>query len=305
MIIKNLFRFLAKLIDASWAKRHVNSPRTLALAIGDVPLHFSSVADFAFSLKARTGVLPLRLYELQTRLRSELESELVTLSALAKRLRAIAADYDHHQTSCADAVARMGTQIFSKDYDWRVIMGQIAATGSGRDLFMRAGLAGYLHYLDGRQEVLRALSESRIAAATGSKRTREHAFAPDQATIAMSLGQRAIVIAEADLQRLPQGEAVTVRLARGATIALKLARHEFALTHNQHWSLVADNGKRYVLRDGLNSVGRGRDNDVALDADFRNVSRRHLLAQPLGSDTIALTDVSSYGTYVSYKALAP
>ncbi len=97
---------------------------------------------------------------------------------------------------------------------------------------------------------------------------------------------------------------MTIKLARGASISLKLARHQFSLSHQRGWSLMADNGKCYTLHPGVNSVGRGRDNDVPLDPDFRNVSRKHLLAQPLDGDVIMLTDVSAHGTYVPPTALA-
>ena len=67
-----------------------------------------------------------------------------------------------------------------------------------------------------------------------------------------------------------------------------------------------DRGRRQKLSlaRGINRVGRARDNDVALDADFRNVSRQHLLAQPVADDAIVPTDISAHGTYVSPTALA-
>lgn len=94
-------------------------------------------------------------------------------------------------------------------------------------------------------------------------------------------------------------------MARGSAISLKLAKHPFSLTHNREWTLVAADGKIYTLHAGVNRVGRGRDNDVALlDADFRNVSRQHLLAQPLADDVMVLTDISVHGTYAPPAALA-
>jgi hypothetical protein len=142
--------------------------------------------------------------------------------------------------------------------------------------------------------------EMKALAAEASAPSDEHA----KATMMFTSDGEARPFSRDELRRLPQGEAVTIKLARGGAISLKLARHRFSLTHNRDWTLVADNGKTYTLHAGVNCVGRGRDNDVSLDADFRNVSRRHLLAQPLADDVIVLTDLSSHGTYVPPTGLA-
>jgi predicted component of type VI protein secretion system len=62
--------------------------------------------------------------------------------------------------------------------------------------------------------------------------------------------------------------------------------------------LTDTHAKRFLLQDGRNTVGRGHDNDIALDADFRNVSRRHMIIEPEDEFAILLTDLSSHGTYV-------
>ena len=304
MNLKNIALILSRQLVNLLPRLHARRRGSLNLRIANTNLSFQSPTDFAFSLNARTGVLPIRLSELQTRTLIELEIESTTVHKLEDRLAQIIREYDVDGHSCAEAIARIGPQTFTKDHDWRTIVQQVMAWDGDRDAYMREALTCYLRYLSGRRTVVDSICSIRTREFGDSSAHGQSEFSPDKATVMLSPEQSAAMLAEASLRRLPQGEPVTLHLARGSAISLELARHRFSLIHNQDWSLVADNGKSYVLRDGLNSVGRGRNNDVSLDADFRNVSRTHLLAQPLGSDAIALTDVSSYGTYVQMTALA-
>jgi len=95
-----------------------------------------------------------------------------------------------------------------------------------------------------------------------------------------------------------------LRLEHGREVTIALARHRFAIAHDRGWALIADGGQRYVLRDGVNSVGRGRDNSIAVDSTLRNVSRKHLLVEPVGKDALVLTDLSSTGTFIPQTAIA-
>lgn len=260
-------------------------------------MQFASVGDFVFALDARTSVLPLRLFELQSRSAEDLQQELETVGALERRLAGVVDDHDRHARSCIDALKALGSHAISKDHEWRFIIQQICLGEGDRETFLRAALECYLRYLGGRRAVVRAILDARQPVAGA-------AFEPEKATVMFDVAVLPEPSAHEPLQRLPQGEAVTLRLADGTSVSVTLARHHFSLIHNRDWSLVADNGKRYVLRHGLNSVGRGRGNDVPLDPDYRNVSRTHLLAQPLDSDAIVLTDVSSYGTFVPRAAIA-
>ena len=54
---------------------------------------------------------------------------------------------------------------------------------------------------------------------------------------------------------------------------------------------------RHVLATGQNTVGRGSENDITLGTEFRDVSRRHLIAEPIDDHIILLTDISSHGTF--------
>lgn len=272
----------------------------IELALGKERLRFENLADFEFALAARTGVPPARLHELMQRTPRELDAEALGIRSLEQRIATIVANYDTDKMPCAAAVAQLGVSVFSKDYEWRTLFARLIEQPRASNVFVHAALRKYLHYLTARLNTLHLVLDMRATAPMAD----ESDDNPAKATLMYSATRGVRPFERDELQRLPQGETVTLRLAPGSAISLKLARHQFSLTHNREWTLVADNGKTYTLHAGVNCVGRSRDNDVPLDADFRNVSRKHLLAQPVGDDAILLTDISSHGTYVPPTALA-
>ena len=268
----------------------------IELAWGTEKLRFDAPADFEFALGARASLPPSRWQELTQRSALELETEEQDLDSLAQRIGDIIEAYDTAGQPCGPAIARIGVAVFSKDYDWRTVFVRLIELPVGCDSFIRTALVKYLQYLQARHDAVRLV----MATNTPKIAADEHV----RATVMLASSAVMVPFERDELRRLPQGEAVTLRLARGSAISLKLAKHPFSLTHNREWTLVAADGKIYTLHAGVNRVGRGRDNDVALDAEFRNVSRQHLLAQPLADDVIVLTDISVHGTYVPPTALA-
>ncbi len=271
----------------------------LELPWGTDKLRFSQLADFEFALGARTGVLPARLHELMRRSAAELDAELHGIRNLDQRITDILEANQAQSVPCGPAVAQLGVAVFSKDFEWRSLFAHLVELPANDDAYVRAALRKYQQYLHARLTTVRLVVDMQ-----GSMLEPGMDDADAKATVMFTADGEMREFSRDELRRLPQGEAVTLRLAPGSAISLKLARHQFSLTHNREWALVADNGKTYPLHEGVNCVGRGRDNDISLDADFRNVSRKHLLAQPLADDVILLTDISSHGTYVPPKALA-
>ncbi len=276
----------------------------IELLWGRDTLRFEDLTDFEFALGARTGVVPARLHELMQRPSAELEAELQGILNLEQRIGGIVAANNSSRLPCGPAVAHLGVSVFSKDYEWRALFAGLIELPAHSDGFLRAALVKYQQYLRDRLRAVRLVMEmkSHLPGVDGILGDVKDEYL--KATMMFGVDDKLRPFSREELRRLPQGEAVTLRLARGSAISLKLARHEFSLSHNREWTLVADNGKTYTLHAGVNCVGRGRDNDVSLDPDFRNVSRKHLLAQPLDDDVIVLTDISSHGTYVPPTALA-
>ena len=277
--------------------------RPLCLTVNNTELKFMRQADLAFALAGRTAVPAERVNELMDRGRDQVEAELENLLSIETRLGNILADQVAHIGSCADGVAGVGVKAFSNDHDWRSIIASLLVTKDGRERYLPMALSAYQKYVLARQVMCKVILGLGTARQTQAK----------PAPAAFNAAQTAIFDAddyidqqatEDPMRRLPPGEAVRLMLPDGAVIPIKLARHQFVLTHGRQWTLTADNGQRFALSDGFNSVGRSQDNDVSLGASFRNVSRKHLLVQTLGNDAVELTDVSSFGTYIPPAAIA-
>jgi|TARA_Y100000994_G_scaffold233810_1_gene222173 hypothetical protein len=102
---------------------------------------------------------------------------------------------------------------------------------------------------------------------------------------------------ENPLQQLPQGEAIRLHALPGHAIDIRIGKYPFKLMDSDGWVLCAPHGRHYPLADGQILIGRGSESDVALSKEFRNVSRRHMIAEPLDNHVILLTDISSHDTF--------
>lgn len=277
--------------------------RPLCLTVNNTELKFVRQTDLAFALAGRTAVPAERVNELMGRGREQVEAELDNLLSIETRLSNILADQVAHIGSCADGVAGIGVKAFSSDHDWRSIIASLLVTKDGRERYLPMALAVYQKYVLARQTMCRVIPDLGTAGQTQSKAALTPLTAAQTAIFDADdyIGQHAT---EDSMRRLPPGETVRLVLPDGAVIPIKLARHQFVLTHGRQWTLTADNGQRFALSDGFNSIGRSHDNDVSLGASFRNVSRKHLLVQTLGNDAVELTDVSSFGTYIPPTAIA-
>ncbi|MEQ8496568.1 MAG: FHA domain-containing protein [Gammaproteobacteria bacterium] len=277
------------------------APRSglLHLTLGDVTYRFATLADLDFALAARTSVPAERLRQLYASDIPALEADSIKLRTLVLQLDGILEDLDAHGIAVSRSLQRTGVGMISKDHEWRAIFGQLQQHEDQGAGYARLVLVRYLEFLAERREMLDAvLAQKRACAAQRARTT-----GPDAATIVTTAPATASTARPA-LSRLPHGRAVVLELAAGRQIEIALARHRFALSHERDWTLVTADGQRFVLQPGLNSVGRSRENTVPVDDTLRNVSRTHLLAEPLGPDRIALTDLSSSGTFVAATAIA-
>ena len=102
---------------------------------------------------------------------------------------------------------------------------------------------------------------------------------------------------ENPLQQLPQGETIRLHALRGHAVDIRIGKYPFKLMNSDGWVLCDPHGRHYPLADGQNLIGLGSESDVALSEEFRNVSRRHMIAEPLDDHVIFLTDISSHGTF--------
>ncbi|MEX2480774.1 MAG: FHA domain-containing protein [Gammaproteobacteria bacterium] len=252
---------------------------------------FCSVRDFDFCLAARIAVPAGRLNDLFGRPVPELALEVAALRSLEHQLGQLLTLPRTRSGQLLELLLQLGLERFTADHGWCDIFAAVSHLPSSHEGYARVAIERYVGYLQARQNALRTILGLRDRPTSAAAESRTTAFvSPPRAA--------------ATLERLPHGRAVTLKLERGREVTILLARHRFALTHDDDWALTADSGQRYVLRHGVNSVGRSDDNSIAIDGSMRNVSRTHLLAEPVGADAIVLTDVSSSGTFIPAAATA-
>lgn len=264
----------------------------LTLDLDQRSLRFRSPREFDFALAARTAVPGARLQTLYGLDPARLRAESQCLARLDQQLLVVRDEFLHRGISLRSTLQTAGTVMISGDHHWRGIFDQLI-DGDCREAYLLCAINRYLAYLRQRQDVIRSLLRLAEECRPAAEQVTQVWTAP------VAPLPRAPSASAAALNRLPRGEAVRLRLRQGQSLAIRLARHAFALCHEHDWALIGANGQRYVLRAGLNSVGRSRTNSVAVDSGLKNVSRRHLLAELLDHDQIMLTDVSSAGTWIA------
>ena len=67
--------------------------------------------------------------------------------------------------------------------------------------------------------------------------------------------------------------------------------------------MIVPGGRVYPLAPGRTHVGRAHDNQIAIDARYSDVSRRHLAVDRTPGGRLRLTDLSSRGTWVELRAV--
>ena len=280
--------------------------KPLVLRLNQQALEYRSTNEFEFALNARVGVPTLRLTELTNRTVRELDDELLKLNAMLRQFKGICDDQASLKISSLDAIKRTGTAIFSKDHEWRAIFQQMIETQGVTEQYFLLALRHYCRYLAARIETLEFLIDSRARWQTGGLADLAASVEPsmpESTTVFIDQAANDSAQPGPTLHRLPQGKQVALTLADGQRIAIRLAAHDFALSKGRGWHLISQEGEQFELHRGVNSVGRSAENDISVRSSFQNVSRRHLLAEPLDGSRIALTDLSSGGTYVPPNVL--
>ncbi len=280
--------------------RRARPPKVLRLTIDGRLLLYKSVDDFSFAIESRTSVPAERFHSLLARTPEELWTEAESIKSVEKNLVDILEDALCDARACGPAIQGLGLQIFSKDHDWRTLMQALNEQGDQYEGYKRLALIKYMQYLGARQEILRLIFKMK---STGRPPNNGVADASAEEmdiveTVLFDLNELGdSEPTEHPLQRLPQGEAVRAHALPGHAIEIRLAKYTFNIVNDDGWSLRDRDGHCYPLSARQNIVGRGSENDITLGRDYRNVSRRHLIMEPIDDHVILLTDISSHGTF--------
>ena len=274
--------------------------KALRVILNDQTLEFKSIDDFSFAIEFRTSVPAARFDELLQRSPDELWREAESIKSVEKNLVDILEDALCDASACGPAIQGLGVKIFSKDHDWRRLMQALNELNQEFEGYTRLALIKHLQYLGARQEILRMIFTLK---SKGIERETKQTLESTQElaaveTVLFDVSELSdCEPTEHPLQRLPQGEAVRIHALPRHPIEIRIAKYVFKLVNDDRRALYDRAGMRYPLSDGQHLVGRGSENDITLSSEFRNVSHRHLIAEPQDDHVILLADISSHGTF--------
>ena len=292
--------------------------RALVLDVGDHRLRFAGLAEFEFSLAGRTEYPVHRLGELLPMAPVELKRLATNIRQVEKRFADVLAESLDAPDSIGYLFRQLDPKLFSQDHGWRELTLALAQAGDEFNDFKRLALVKYMQYLGARQDVLRSIyldkkyHREEDGAGFDPLATYAAGLAAPRGTVAPVSGGETLVFddvtrvfgadessTQAQSSALPRGETVCVNLGEAGEMPLQLSRqHEFHLCAGRPMRLRAPNGTEFMLADGRNVVGRHAGNEVVVDADYRSVSRRHIVIEPLGTHMALLTDLSAHGSFV-------
>jgi len=296
--------------------------KALTLVINGEEISFHTLAEFEFALGGRTNVPASKLADLIVLSPDDLKREAKSIKAVEKRFVDILSRSIEQPGEIGRLVREIDIQVFSNDYDWRNIFKALNQQGPDYDELRRVAVVKYMQYLRSRQDVIKQTYKVKLKEAD-----KAGADVPPSALATLAFdapplaedGKDALKetsifdsvsleapldLASAAFVRLPKGEAVELAPRANADFEMKLSKHPFTFRNRASRELVDEHGQVYPLANGKNIVGRDAVCNVVVDSALRDVSRMHLIIEPLADGLLRFTDLSSHGTFVP-TALAP
>lgn len=274
----------------------------LEISIDGERYDFQSPRDFEFALSGRICVPAPKIAALSRLSDNELLREAEAIRAVEQRFAEALSGALEDITTVGPLLKNMEPSIISQDNSWRSIISALNGLDRIPESYKKIALVKYMQYLTSRQEVVKTLYANRRPreAAQDRPAIAEAVYRPTarfRETKLFNLnGVADLERQEISFSRLPKGETVEVNLEEDRAIDLLLAKHQCRILLRDRLLFVDQNGHDSELRTGRNIVGRDATSDVIMDADLRDVSRKHLIVETDGMQQIKLTDISSHGT---------
>lgn len=264
--------------------------KPLVLRMQGVEYSFGTPRDLEFALAGRCGLPPERLDALLRAPLGSLLEDAEHIAAMRKTLLGALESPPEDMTSVETFIRTIAPTTLSSDHDWRVIIPAVTAAASVDEAFVRVALAQYIRYLEHRESMLRRIHAHRSTNAAPAR-------TPEPARETLALAPEPPAAGSHSFTRIPKGKPVELRLEEGQDLVLLLAKHPFQIVHAAgHFAFVGPGMAPHPLRVQPMLVGRESANDIVIDSNLRDVSRRHLLIEFDGSGLLRLTDLSSHGT---------
>jgi hypothetical protein len=281
--------------------RLIRPTETLRLALEGHNYSFHSPLDFEFALSGRKFLPVNKLLEWLDQPPAMLYKEAINLKSVEGRFLEIVKACLANPAAAGTLLKELEPEQFSTDFHWREIITTLREGGPERDAYRRIALAKYLQYLSARHELMQDVFEfkSNLTEEPPESRAAKRTADNDGKTAIFNV----VPLAEPSrlynpFERLPHGQSVLLRLEAGKPVDLLLAKHHFKLFAGKTYRLVDEQGNFYLLHAGKNVLGRQSGNDVALNNDFRTISRQHVIIEPISDNVARVTDVSAHGTFL-------
>ena len=272
--------------------------KPLILDINDNQYEFATSSDFAFALAGRAGVPGTKITAL-VKLNS------VALRREAEAIRQIETMFNGALDGALTDVTSVGSFLqdidpnsISQDHNWRELMLALNNTGRAYEEFKKVALVKYVQYLAARREAITAIYTDRESSKSIDSDA-ENADVQNQMreTAIFNFGELSGQNS-GDFSRMPKGETIEFSLPVVRELNLLIAVHPCSIKHADKPIFIDDKGQETRLHSGRNIIGRDANNEVVIDAHYRDVSRRHLMVEVETGGITKLTDISSHGTSI-------
>jgi hypothetical protein len=275
----------------------------LQLEFPDRFVQFRGMREFEFALASRAEFPAARMHDLIALSPAQLEQAATRMREAERALAAVLTRSVSEPGLIGEFLREIELKSFSQDHGWRAIMDGLVRLSPEFDAYKRVALVKYMQYLRARQEVMRSVFMEKTRDDTDAC---QHAGREPEDTVSIAhgetaifdLAQRAVPGNARAFRPLPKGETVRIDLGDTREMELMLAGNRMRLYTGREFYMADDGNNTYPLLAGKNLVGRHSGCDVVVDAACREVSRNHLIVEPVSARQVLLTDLSSHGTEV-------
>jgi len=283
--------------------------KALSLVINGEEISFNTLAEFEFALGGRTNVPASKLADLIMLSPDDLKREAKSIKAVERRFVDILSLSIEQPGEIGRLVREVDIQVFSNDYDWRSIFKALNQQGEEYDELRRVAVVKYMQYLRSRQDVIKQTykiksrdQKPRVQEPVSPLEDTKDSFKETSIFDSISL-DAPVDLTAASFTRLPKGEVTMIRPPLGSDFEFKLSKHLFTFRHRTPIEVVDEHGTAHPITAGKNILGRDTVCNVVVGSGLRDVSRMHLIIEPIGDGSIRFTDLSSHGTYLPSQLL--
>ena len=275
---------------------------TLRLEIDGEAYFFASPREFEFALAGRTNLPTSKIAALSRLADDDLLREAEAIRAVEQRFEDALSGALEDITTVSPMLKALEPSIISHDNGWRTIIAALNDVDDAPETYKKIALVKYTQYLVSRQEVVKTLYGNRHRRGSESPHAEKGSSVyrpPARLRETMLIDLNAFAdrqYQETAFSRLPKGETVEVDLEEHHAIDLLLAKHQCRILREEKLLFIDESGQNSELHTGRNVVGRDASSDIVMNANLRDVSRKHLIVESDGDRQIKLTDISSHGT---------